>query len=91
MVISHSIFLEWSVLQINIAEIIKNSFGGIYYRLKTQHIIINKSDNTLQLTSRQHVSAVKQPSSGPSGTPSRYMEIVHCIGPPIVYSGILTY
>jgi hypothetical protein len=38
--------------------------GGIYYRLKAQHIIINKSDNIMQLTSRQHVSSLKQQSSG---------------------------
>jgi hypothetical protein len=63
--------------------------SAIYYRLKTQHIIINKSDNTLQLTSRQHVSAVQQSSSGQSRTQSRYIESVHFMGSRIVYNDVL--
>jgi hypothetical protein len=45
-------------------------YSGIYYRLKIKHNNNNNQqfDKTLLLTSSQHVSAVKQPSSGQSRT-----------------------
>jgi hypothetical protein len=61
------------------------------YLLQSKNATRNNQqfDNTLPLTSRQHVSAVKQSSSGQSRTQSRNMESVHCMGSHIIYNGTL--
>jgi hypothetical protein len=52
---------------VHIKQRISSRSGIYYYRLKTQYKY-QQLDKTLWLTSKQHVSAVTQPSSGQSRT-----------------------
>ena len=57
--------------------------------LSKSTIVNNQHCDKISITSRRHVSAVKQPSSDQSGTYIRYKEIVHSMGSHIVCNNML--